>query len=377
MKRLATHVTSLVAVATILAASTTATAQIAGAPPPETPAANNAAPSPAPAPLPKQAPKPALHKPAPAPKPALLGSAPPAAMNTNASTSAAPFTAMSLEPLASGSAQAPGQAQAPAPAASVNVVTVGASAAPAASMPAAAAVCVPECRNGFVCREGECVSACNPGCAENEVCNAKRECVPRTESNDPYAYDKTRFGLGGHAGIASAADGTGTPFGGHVAISLPLGGHFYTREDLVFSYFRTTTNDQQYIGASVSPIGTTPVDQTYLLVALRATAGFQLAPAFSARAGAILGSHTLETSHGMCGNGPQDRSDTSFAVGGTGALAFSLKHADLSLVVDAYSANTQQLCSVVVGPFNVPHGAQMVPQKQFAAQFLAQGTILF
>jgi hypothetical protein len=243
--------------------------------------------------------------------------------------------------------------------------------------PAAPAACIPECRNGFVCREGECVSACNPGCAENEVCNAKRECVLRTESNDPYPYDKTRFGIGGHAGIASAADGTGTPFGGHVTIALPLGGHFYTREDLVFSYFRTTTNDQQYVGASVSPIGTTPVDQTYMLVALRATVGFQFASAFSARAGAILGSHTLETSHGMCGNGPQEKTDTSLAAGGTGGLAFSMKHADLSLVVDAFSANTQQLCTVVVGPFNVPQGAQMVPQKQFAAQFLAQGTILF
>jgi hypothetical protein len=36
--------------------------------------------------------------------------------------------------------------------------------------------CVPDCRTGFVCIDGGCVSACNPPCAEGERCNADGEC---------------------------------------------------------------------------------------------------------------------------------------------------------------------------------------------------------
>ncbi|MCK6537154.1 MAG: hypothetical protein L6Q84_29650 [Polyangiaceae bacterium] len=43
---------------------------------------------------------------------------------------------------------------------------------------AAAQTCVPECRTGFVCASGTCVSACNPPCAASETCSAKGECLP-------------------------------------------------------------------------------------------------------------------------------------------------------------------------------------------------------
>lgn len=36
---------------------------------------------------------------------------------------------------------------------------------------------MPECRSGFVCMEGQCVSACNPPCDAGQMCTADRMCV--------------------------------------------------------------------------------------------------------------------------------------------------------------------------------------------------------
>jgi hypothetical protein len=37
--------------------------------------------------------------------------------------------------------------------------------------------CRPQCRTGFTCLSGACVSACNPACAPNQTCTANGECV--------------------------------------------------------------------------------------------------------------------------------------------------------------------------------------------------------
>jgi hypothetical protein len=42
---------------------------------------------------------------------------------------------------------------------------------------APAPACVPECRSGYACVEGECVSKCNPGCGAGERCTDAGECV--------------------------------------------------------------------------------------------------------------------------------------------------------------------------------------------------------
>jgi hypothetical protein len=41
--------------------------------------------------------------------------------------------------------------------------------------------CVPTCRRGFSCEEGQCVSRCNPACSIGERCSARRECVPEED----------------------------------------------------------------------------------------------------------------------------------------------------------------------------------------------------
>jgi hypothetical protein len=50
--------------------------------------------------------------------------------------------------------------------------------APGGAPAAAAAACVPQCRTGFVCSKGQCVSLCNPPCEASEACTASGECVP-------------------------------------------------------------------------------------------------------------------------------------------------------------------------------------------------------
>jgi hypothetical protein len=41
------------------------------------------------------------------------------------------------------------------------------------------AACFPDCRPGFICHEGQCVSACNPPCGESEMCTADALCVAK------------------------------------------------------------------------------------------------------------------------------------------------------------------------------------------------------
>jgi hypothetical protein len=37
--------------------------------------------------------------------------------------------------------------------------------------------CVPPCREGFLCHQGACISACNPECPPGERCTADARCV--------------------------------------------------------------------------------------------------------------------------------------------------------------------------------------------------------
>ena len=49
-----------------------------------------------------------------------------------------------------------------------------------ASTTAQAQSCVPDCREGFTCVDGECVSACNPPCNEGERCSGDGFCIADT-----------------------------------------------------------------------------------------------------------------------------------------------------------------------------------------------------
>jgi len=65
--------------------------------------------------------------------------------------------------------------------------------APMSSIPTAPNVCEPNCRNGYTCVAGRCVSMCNPACGADEMCTANGECVTAQsldESADPPSDSK-------------------------------------------------------------------------------------------------------------------------------------------------------------------------------------------
>lgn len=64
--------------------------------------------------------------------------------------------------------------------AALAVLFLGALHIPAnASAQQAGDVCLPDCREGYVCVQGQCVSACNPPCDDGEVCTGEAMCVAR------------------------------------------------------------------------------------------------------------------------------------------------------------------------------------------------------
>lgn len=75
---------------------------------------------------------------------------------------------------------APADAQAPAqpPVQTPTTNPATPSVAPVGPMgPAAPAECFPSCRAGFVCHQGQCISACNPVCENGLLCSPQGTCV--------------------------------------------------------------------------------------------------------------------------------------------------------------------------------------------------------
>jgi len=53
--------------------------------------------------------------------------------------------------------------------------------------------CFPACRSGYLCHQGQCVSACNPPCAGNEVCS-QSECVSKCNPGCRSGYVCSEYG---------------------------------------------------------------------------------------------------------------------------------------------------------------------------------------
>jgi hypothetical protein len=93
------------------------------------------------------------------------------------STAPAPPSGSPAAPGASATvpADAPSRADEQAPTSNQTALppTAGAPTEPA---PPGAGACYPECREGFVCTEGRCVSVCNPPCPADQICVDGRYC---------------------------------------------------------------------------------------------------------------------------------------------------------------------------------------------------------
>ncbi len=85
---------------------------------------------------------------------------------------------------------------------SLTVLLLCASAAQARD--ASDTACFPQCRSGYTCYNGECVSLCNPPCLSYETCTVEGECVETEETRlrDPaYTPKSETSGLAIGAGL--------------------------------------------------------------------------------------------------------------------------------------------------------------------------------
>jgi hypothetical protein len=119
----------------------------------------------------------------------------------------------------------------PALAATVPGGVVSAQQSPA---PVAGGGCFPPCREGYVCRAGQCVSWCNPPCPSDQVCFEGRRCdyplpqavgrpieeppIPRMKSFESRSF----FMLGFHYGFPGNFDqnGAGAPLDSTIGFNL-------------------------------------------------------------------------------------------------------------------------------------------------------------
>jgi hypothetical protein len=137
---------------------------------------------------------------------AAVGFAQPALAQTGVGTGAPPSPAAPT----TGAATAPAQ-PAPAAAATAPTAPVETAPRPAPAPPAqVASTCFPACRAGYLCHEGQCVSACNPPCAASEVCTSTGACEAAPSAVAPPAASAPAAAPGG-APAAPASEALPTP----------------------------------------------------------------------------------------------------------------------------------------------------------------------
>jgi len=81
--------------------------------------------------------------------------------------------------------------------------------APPAPDPVAA--CVPDCRPGYTCVSGGCVSACNPPCPSSLVCSRERTCLTQLEAAEQEDLAPSAAAEGLHFGAVVGAEGGYAP----------------------------------------------------------------------------------------------------------------------------------------------------------------------
>ncbi|MCA9671692.1 MAG: hypothetical protein KC503_39105 [Myxococcales bacterium] len=77
--------------------------------------------------------------------------------------------------------------------------------------------CRPQCRKGFFCKQGKCLSLCNPPCRANERCTEGGDCEPVVLRGRPSRFNYFGVFAGGRVGFNKSAvtsGGVRLEFGG-------------------------------------------------------------------------------------------------------------------------------------------------------------------
>jgi hypothetical protein len=84
--------------------------------------------------------------------------------------------------------------------------------------------CVPSCRDGYICHQGQCITACNPPCAEGEQCIGEGQCVAAVSSAGAQQTTYTPVDTSG--GSVASVDSGSKPSTAIPATFVGLGGLF-------------------------------------------------------------------------------------------------------------------------------------------------------
>jgi hypothetical protein len=98
---------------------------------------------------------------------------------------------------------------------------------------ARAAECVPSCRDGYICHQGQCIAACNPPCAEGEKCVGEGQCVVPSSSAGAPAATYTAVDTSGGSG--GSIDSAGKPSTAVPATFVGLGGFLLIAGGVTFA----------------------------------------------------------------------------------------------------------------------------------------------
>jgi len=115
--------------------------------------------------------------------------------------------------------------------------------------------CVPSCREGYLCHQGQCIAACNPPCAEGEQCVGEGQCVATAAPPATYTAVDTS------GGSAGSVDSGGKPSTAIPATFMGLGGFLLIVGGVTFAtsewsgYYGEYWGGGQYAGVTLMSFG--------------------------------------------------------------------------------------------------------------------------
>lgn len=118
--------------------------------------------------------------------------------------------------------------------------------------------CVPPCRDGYLCHEGQCIAACNPPCAEGEQCVGEGNCVAAAQES---TYTSVDTSGGASVGYATAVDTGGKPSTAMPATFVGLGGFLLIAGGVTFGtsewsgYYGEYWGTGQWVGVGLMTLG--------------------------------------------------------------------------------------------------------------------------
>ena len=114
--------------------------------------------------------------------------------------------------------------------------------------------CVPPCRDGYLCHEGQCIEACNPPCPDGEQCVGGGQCVPKEAVEPSYAVVNT-------GATAGAVDTGGKPPVALPATFVGIGGFLMIAGGVTFGtsewdgYYGEYWGTGQWVGVGLMTMG--------------------------------------------------------------------------------------------------------------------------